>query len=81
MVGPLLRVLHGLVREVRRCRLSGFAPFFILTIQLQSQATARLREHFSQPMLVEPIPASRSGSFQENGGRDIELEELRRRQS
>ena len=33
MVGPLLRVLYGLVGEVRRCRLSAFSPFLILTIR------------------------------------------------
>ena len=33
MVGPLLRILQGLVGEVRRCRLSPLAPFFILTIR------------------------------------------------
>jgi len=63
MVGPLLRVLHGLVGE------------------LQRQATARLREHFSQPMLLEPVPASQNGPIQKDGSQDIELEELRRRQS
>jgi hypothetical protein len=49
--------------------------------ELQRQATARLREHFSQPLLAEPVPVSQSGSFQDEGSRDIELEELRRRQS
>ena len=33
MVGPLLRVLHGLAGEVRSYRLSAFAPLFILTIR------------------------------------------------
>ena len=33
--------------------------------RLQHQATAKLCEQFSEPMLVEPIPVSWSRSFQE----------------
>lgn len=78
LVGPLYQVSRTLANEV---------SFFLLcayisvnssrTLQLQRQATARLREHFREPILAEPVRARTQSAPPEHEDLD---EELRTRQ-
>ncbi len=69
LVGPLLQVSQTIANEVSSVLpILFFLPSYLT--QVQRQAAARLREHFSPPQLEQPV---RSRPMAETG---IEMDEL-----
>jgi len=68
LVGPLMQVTKTVAKEVSRGVPSVLSEGDVESFQIQRQATDRLREHFAQPVLVEPS-RTRSGedSFEDDG--------------
>ena len=58
-MGPLYQVSRTVGGEVRLHTISDgeFCSCFRLVYQIQRQASARLREHFTQPVLAQAVAA------------------------
>lgn len=74
LVGPLYQIIRTVTNEVSKSFL--YCGHGIDGIQIQRQASNRLREHFAQPHLVAATPRAATQTPDEDETRDnFELEE------